>query len=49
MMGLEDRGEIQEGMLADIIAVDSNPAEDIKALESIKFVMKGGQVLKNEE
>ena len=48
MLNLHDRGEIKEGLLADIIAVDSNPLNDIKILENVKFVMKGGLVYKNE-
>lgn len=48
MLNLHDRGEIKEGLLADIIAVDSNPLNDIKILENVKFVMKGGIVYKNE-
>jgi imidazolonepropionase-like amidohydrolase len=46
MLGLSDRGEIKEGLLADIIAVDSNPINDIKTLESVKFVMKDGVIYK---
>ncbi|MFN1834547.1 amidohydrolase family protein [Balneola sp. MJW-20] len=42
-------GEIKEGMLADIIAVDANPLEDIRTLENVKFVMKQGRVYKNME
>lgn len=40
-------GEIREGWHADIIGVDSNPLEDISALQSVSFVMKGGQIVKN--
>lgn len=46
MLSLDDRGEIKEGLLADIIAVDTNPLQDIRALEDVKFVMKGGKVYK---
>ncbi|WP_282122482.1 metal-dependent hydrolase family protein [Algibacter mikhailovii] len=49
MLGLSDRGELKVGLLADIIAVDSNPIKDIKTLESVKFVMKDGVVYKNEK
>lgn len=48
MLNLEDRGEIKEGLLADIIAVESNPLKDVKELENVQFVMKGGNVYKNE-
>jgi imidazolonepropionase-like amidohydrolase len=49
MLNLTDRGEIKEGLLADIIAVDSNPLKNVKELENVEFVMKGGIVYKNEK
>ncbi len=39
-------GSIEAGKFADIIAVKGNPAEDIKALRNVVFVMKAGQVFK---
>jgi imidazolonepropionase-like amidohydrolase len=45
MLGLEDRGKIEAGLLADIIAVDGNPVDDVRELEDVKFVMKGGEVV----
>jgi imidazolonepropionase-like amidohydrolase len=39
-------GSIEAGKFADIIAVKGNPAEDIKALRNVVFVMKSGQVYK---
>jgi imidazolonepropionase-like amidohydrolase len=41
-------GSITKGKRADIIAVESNPLEDITILEHVKFVMKDGIVYKNE-
>jgi imidazolonepropionase-like amidohydrolase len=41
-----DIGSVQPGRYADLIAVASNPLEDIKALEHVDFVMKGGRVVK---
>ena len=49
MLGLKDRSEIKEGLFADIIAVDANPLDNIKTLETLKFVMKGGIVYKQEK
>ena len=48
LLGVSDRGEIAPGKLADIIAVDGNPLENIKLMEDVSFVMKGGQVYKNK-
>lgn len=41
-------GSITKGKLADIIAVDGNPLDNITILEHVKFVMKDGTVYKNE-
>lgn len=49
MLGLTDRGELKQGLLADIIAVDTNPINDISTLENVKFVMKDGVIYKNEK
>jgi imidazolonepropionase-like amidohydrolase len=40
-------GTIESGKLADIIAVEGNPLEDIRAMGRVVFVMKGGQVYKS--
>ena len=40
-------GSIEEGKIADIIAVDGNPLEDISVMENVVFVMKDGVVYKN--
>ena len=40
-------GAIRPGALADIIAVDGDPVRDIKILEHVQFVMKGGKVFKS--
>ena len=44
LLGVEDRGELKKGMLADIIAVDGDPLQDITVLEKVSFVMKGGKI-----
>ncbi len=46
LIGVEDRGSIEIGLLADLIAVEGNPIEDIRVLEDVQFVMKGGLVYK---
>jgi imidazolonepropionase-like amidohydrolase len=46
-LGLKDQtGALATGLAADIIAVKRDPLEDIRALEQVDFVMKGGQVYK---
>jgi imidazolonepropionase-like amidohydrolase len=47
LLNLDDRGQIKTGLLADIIAVEEDPLQDVKALEKVVFVMKGGKVYKN--
>ncbi len=39
-----DVGAIEAGMYADIIAVRGNPLDDIRVLEDVRFVMKGGEI-----
>ena len=41
-------GTLEPGAWADIIAVDGDPVKDVTILERVKFVMKGGEVVKNE-
>jgi len=46
LFGTPDRGKIEPGLLADLVAVAGNPLEDVKLLEDVRFVMKGGVVYK---
>ncbi|MDP9146260.1 MAG: amidohydrolase family protein [Acidobacteriota bacterium] len=49
MMGWQDKiGSIEKGKFADLVAVSGDPLQDITELERIKFVMKGGQVFRND-
>ena len=48
LLGVNDRGRIAPGLLADLIAVPGNPLEDVHVLEDVRFVMRGGQVFKRE-
>src|SRR6202035_513346 len=41
-------GSIEPGHWADIIAVERNPLDDVRVLQQVSFVMKGGTVYKNE-
>ena len=50
LFGLEnDIGQIKDGFYADIIAVKGNPLENIDELETIRFVMKDGDVILSDE
>lgn len=49
LMGWEDRiGTIEAGKFADLVAVSGDPLTDITELERVRFVIKGGQVVRNE-
>ena len=49
LMGWADQiGAIEPGKFADMIAVDGNVLEDVKQLEHVRFVMKGGVVVRND-
>lgn len=41
-------GSLEAGKFADIIAVEGDPLKDITVLERVRFVMKGGRIIKNE-
>ena len=44
----QDLGAIEPGKYADIVAVTGDPLADISELEHVKFVMKNGQIYKDE-
>jgi imidazolonepropionase-like amidohydrolase len=48
LLGWQDQiGKLEPGYLADVIAVEGNPLQDIGATQHVVFVMKGGVVYKN--
>src|SRR5947199_5605817 len=49
LLGWADKlGTIEAGKWADIVAISGDPLKDINELQSVKFVMKGGVVYKND-
>lgn len=49
LMGWSDKiGSIEAGHYADLIAVSGDPVSDIGELDHVKFVMKGGAIVKND-
>jgi imidazolonepropionase-like amidohydrolase len=49
LLGWSDKvGTLEAGKWADMIAVDGDPLQDVTVLQHVKFVMKGGAVVKNE-
>jgi imidazolonepropionase-like amidohydrolase len=44
----KDVGTLEAGKFADVIAVTSDPLQDVRALENVGFVMKGGVVAKDQ-
>ena len=41
-------GALAPGAYADVIAVSGDPLKNIRELESVRFVMQGGKIVKNE-
>jgi imidazolonepropionase-like amidohydrolase len=49
MLRMTDRvGALEVGRYADLIATESDPTKDISALRTIDFVMKGGDIVRND-
>jgi imidazolonepropionase-like amidohydrolase len=48
-LGWQDQiGSIEKGKYADLVAVSGDPLADIAELQRVKFVMKGGKIIRNE-
>jgi imidazolonepropionase-like amidohydrolase len=49
LLGWSDRvGTLEPGKFGDIVAVDGDPIADVSTLEHVRFVMKGGEIIKNQ-
>ncbi len=46
LLGVDDRGILEESRLADIVAVLGNPVDNIRVVEDVRFVMIGGKIVK---
>jgi imidazolonepropionase-like amidohydrolase len=45
LLGVDDRGALEAGLLADVIAVEGDPLADVAVLERVAWVMHGGRVV----
>jgi imidazolonepropionase-like amidohydrolase len=48
LIDVDDRGRLEPGLFADVIAVPGDPLADIRTTEQVRFVMKGGQVYRHD-
>jgi imidazolonepropionase-like amidohydrolase len=48
LIDADDRGRLAPGLLADVIGVPGDPTGDVTLTEQVRFVMKGGQVYRDD-
>ncbi len=49
LLGLPDRGRVEEGATADLLVLNSDPLEDIDAASDISMVIQGGRIVHRAE
>ncbi len=49
LIDVDDRGRLEPGLFADVVAVPGDPLADIAVTEQVRFVMKGGQVYRHDD
>jgi imidazolonepropionase-like amidohydrolase len=48
LIDADDRGRLEAGLLADVVGVPGDPLADIGVTEQVRFVMKGGEVFRDD-
>ena len=49
LLGMQTKiASVEKGFLADIIAVEGDPLADMRSMRNVRFVMKGGEVYRND-
>jgi imidazolonepropionase-like amidohydrolase len=48
ILHLTDRGAIRPGLLADLVAVEGDPTQDLSAVRSVRLIVKGGKIVRRD-